>query len=69
MTLKPKDRAVLADDLWFSLDDSTRDEVRDAWASEIKKRLRQLDTGKVATIPGEQVMREARKLVRKKRSA
>ena len=52
-----------------SLDEDRQEEVWEAWAVEIKRRLRALDSGDVETIPGEQVIRDARKLVRKKRSA
>ena len=69
MSLKPRDREMLAEELWSSLDGSTRDRISDEWADEISKRLRAFARGEVQTIPGEQVMREARKLVRKKRTA
>jgi putative addiction module component (TIGR02574 family) len=69
MSLPSKDRELLAEQLWFSVDSRTQEQNWNAWAKEIRKRLRDLDQGDVETIAGEQVMAAARKLVRKKRTA
>jgi hypothetical protein len=37
------------------------------WQAEIEKRGREIDEGRVGLIPGEQVMREAREMVARKR--
>jgi putative addiction module component (TIGR02574 family) len=38
-------------------------EVDEAWGREIDRRLSELESGKVKSIPGEQVMDEIRKIV------
>jgi putative addiction module component (TIGR02574 family) len=67
LALPARDREMLAEELWLSLDGATKEQVHDEWATEIARRLKQLDRGEVDTIPADEVMREARKLVRKKR--
>ena len=69
MALSPKDREMLAEELWLSLAETTMQQVHHSWAVEIEKRLRQLDCGDAETLPADGVMREARKLVRRKRTA
>ena len=69
MSLSEKDRELLALELWRSLDGTTQEEAAQAWAEEISRRLKALDRGEIKSVPAEQVIREARKLVRKKRSA
>ena len=58
MRLSPVDRAELADRLWSSL--ARQDEIDRAWAEEIERRVRQLDSGEVETIPEETVIAELR---------
>jgi len=49
-----------------SLDDGPREEgVEEAWAEEIKGRVDDIRSGKVKTIPGEQVLRELAKKVQR----
>ena len=67
LTLKPRDREEIADELWRSLDKSKRERVAESWASEIARRLDEIHRGEATLIDGAQVMREARKLVRKHR--
>ena len=56
--LSAKDRAELAQRLLSSLD---RDpEVEAAWNEEIRERVADLESGRVATIPAEEVFAKAR---------
>ena len=62
LTLSTQDRGLLIDRLIESLDDGPREEgVEEAWAEEIKGRVDDIRSGKVKTIPGEQVLRELAK--------
>lgn len=63
MALPPKQRAQLVDKLWESLGDTTYPYLSDEWRAEIERRCAEIDEGKVKPIPGDQVMREARKKV------
>ena len=56
MRLSAEERADLADKLWVSVD--TREAVAAAWDAEIERRIAQIDSGEVETIPFEQVMAE-----------
>lgn len=58
MKLSIEERAELADRLWASLEPQA--DVDAAWAVEIGRRVRQLETGEVETIPHETVMTELR---------
>jgi putative addiction module component (TIGR02574 family) len=60
MALSAEDRERLAEDLWQSLDDATRDEIDDAWTTEIRRRMEAIDRGE-PLLDGEQVMAELRK--------
>jgi putative addiction module component (TIGR02574 family) len=68
MTLSPEERDQLADELWRSVDRTNGDDIDAAWAKEIERRIDELDSGNVKTIPGEQVMEEVRQMLRRKRS-
>jgi putative addiction module component (TIGR02574 family) len=59
LTLSSHERGLLIDRLVESLDDEPAEEgVEEAWADEIKRRVDDIRSGKVKTIPGEQVLRE-----------
>ena len=58
MKLSIEERADLADRLWASLEPQAA--VDAAWAVEIERRVRQLETGEVDSIPHETVMTELR---------
>jgi len=65
LTLSTQDRGLLIDRLIGSLDEGPAEEgVEEAWAEEIKRRLDDVRSGKVKTIPGEQVLRQLAKRVR-----
>ena len=54
-TLPESDRAELAGRLLESLHGEPDEDVEAAWAAEIERRIRQLDSGEVKTIPWEEV--------------
>ncbi|MEA2490767.1 MAG: hypothetical protein QOH21_2559 [Acidobacteriota bacterium] len=56
--LSENERAELAGLLIESLDGRTDDNVEAAWAEEVERRVREVDTGQVKTIPWEQVRAE-----------
>ena len=58
LTLSEQERGLLIDRLVASLDDGPADEgVEQAWADEIKLRVDEVRSGKVKTIPGDEVRR------------
>ena len=67
LTLPDKQRAILADDLWFSLNGVTQEKIDRAWFEEIKRRWAEYERGNVEPLPMDQVMREARERLRQKR--
>jgi putative addiction module component (TIGR02574 family) len=65
LTLSTQDRGLLIGQLIESLDEGPAEEgVEEAWAEEIKRRVDDIRSGKVKTIPGEQVLRKLAKKVR-----
>lgn len=50
LALPPEARAALADYLWDSLDAEVDANAEQAWSQEIKRRIADLDSGKVAAI-------------------
>jgi putative addiction module component (TIGR02574 family) len=44
-------RAALADSLWESLEEKPDEGIDEAWRSEVKRRLAELDSGAVVAIP------------------
>lgn len=56
LDLPPDARAMLADLLLESLEDSEKNELDAAWVEEIERRIRDIDEGRVKLIPGEEVM-------------
>jgi putative addiction module component (TIGR02574 family) len=63
MQLPPASRALLAEKMVESLDAGDRDEVEHAWASEAVRRRDEVRSGRVQSIPGEQVVAEIRNAV------
>lgn len=54
LQLTPSERAVVATAILASLEppsDESTPEVRDAWSNEIRKRIDDIDSGRVKTIP------------------
>ena len=60
MSLPPDARAIVADRLLMSLDSPRRKEIDILWAEEVERRVRQIETGEVNPIPGEDVFKEIR---------
>jgi len=63
MQLSVSSRAELAEKLVTSLDFSEDDDVQQAWATEAIRRRDDVRSGKVQTIPGEQVLAEVRRIL------
>jgi putative addiction module component (TIGR02574 family) len=63
LQLTRPERARLAARLIASLDDE--EEIEAAWDAEIERRVREVDSGEVQLIPGEQVMEKMRSRLRR----
>ena len=63
MQLPVSSRAELAEKLVESLDFTEDDAMRKAWAAEAIQRRDDVRSGKVQTIPGEQVLAEIRQML------
>jgi len=55
MKLEPEERATLMRLLIESVDAEAKDGVEDAWRVEIERRMAELDSGTVQTIPWEEL--------------
>lgn len=51
LALPPEARVALADSLWESIDSEVDSGAEEAWRQEIKRRIIDLDSGKVVAIP------------------
>ena len=58
LELPPEARAALAGTLLDSLEGPVDETVENAWADEIKRRLRELDSGTSKTIPWAEARRQ-----------
>lgn len=67
--LPDEDRATLAVLLIESLDAEPREEVEQAWAEEIRRRLADLDSGAVESVPWGTVRARLRKRLRGRSTA
>ncbi|HSY91757.1 MAG TPA: addiction module protein [Candidatus Binatus sp.] len=67
MALTPQARADLASSLIDSLDQTVDEDVEAAWQEEIARRVEELESGKVKTIPWTEVRRRGQELLRAKR--
>jgi putative addiction module component (TIGR02574 family) len=56
--LSERERAELAGRLLESLEGEPDEDVEAAWAEEVERRIRQIDSGEVKTIPWEQMRAE-----------
>ena len=66
LALSTHERGLLIDHMIESLDEGPAEEgVEEAWSDEIKRRVDDIRSGKVEMIPGEQVLRELAKRVRR----
>lgn len=57
LSLPPEGRAAIADSLLASLDQEIDEGAEQAWLDEVKRRLREIDTGAVAMLPWEEAER------------
>lgn len=55
MRLDPKERAALTGLLIESLEPGSEEGVEQAWVAEVERRMTELDSGSVQTIPWEQL--------------
>jgi putative addiction module component (TIGR02574 family) len=69
MSLPPEARADLASSLIDSLDESVDEDVEAAWQQEIARRVEELESGKVKTIPWAEVRRRGQELLRGKQAS
>lgn len=60
MSLAPEERELLAEELWLSIDGTTRDEVEQAWAAEIRRRIDEADEHPEDLRSGDEVVAELR---------
>ena len=60
LALPDQERAVLAGSLIDSLDTTVDDDAEAAWQEEIARRLKEVETGKVKTIPWDEVRKKGR---------
>jgi len=65
LQLTSAQRAELADFLVESLNSAKPDELQRLWIAEANKRLTEIRSGDVKSIPGEEVLAEARRLVKR----
>jgi putative addiction module component (TIGR02574 family) len=67
LELAADEREQLAEALWASLEGGTDEEVQQAWAEEIERRMDEADAGKVKSVPWPEVRAEALDAVRRAR--
>jgi putative addiction module component (TIGR02574 family) len=63
LALPENERAELAGNLISSLDATVDQDVDSAWQQEVVRRLREVQSGEVKTIPWEEVQRKGRTLL------
>ena len=66
LALPESERAELAGNLLSSLDTTLDPDVDAAWQQEVARRLDEVQSGKVETIPWEEVQQKGRKLLHEK---
>jgi len=62
--LPKEQRAQLIQRLVLSLESPSEEELRSDWLLEARRRAEELDSGSVQAVPGDDVMRKARALIR-----
>ncbi len=65
LELDENHRAELAKKLIDSLDQHYDDDIEQAWIDEIKRRKAEIKSGEVTPIPGHEVLKTARELLKK----
>jgi putative addiction module component (TIGR02574 family) len=66
LALPENERAELAGNLLSSLDTTVDQDVDAAWQQEVARRLDEVQSGRVETIPWEEVQQKGRKLLHDK---
>ena len=66
LALPENERAELAGNLLSSLDTAIEQDVDANWQQEVARRLEEVQSGKVETIPWEEVQQKGRKLLHDK---
>ena len=66
MSLPDQERAELASSLIDSLDPTVDEDAELAWQQEISRRMDEVKSGKVKTIPWREVQQKGRALLRRK---
>ena len=64
LKLPPEERARLAQRLISSLDQASDPESEELWIRESERRLEELESGSVASVPAERVVEKARSSLR-----
>ena len=67
MELSADERALLAQQLWDSIDNFMNPEIEHKWFETAKQRWQDIEEGKVECIPAEKVMRKARNILKKQK--
>ncbi|WP_339412353.1 addiction module protein [Pseudomonas sp. EA_35y_Pfl2_R5] len=62
--LPKKERAQLIQRLVLSLESPSEEELRSDWLLEARRRAEELDSGSVQAVPGDEVIKKARALIR-----
>lgn len=62
--LPKRERVLLIQRLLMSLESSSEEELKSDWLLEPRRRVEELDGGSVQAVPGEDVMRKARALIK-----
>jgi putative addiction module component (TIGR02574 family) len=60
MALNPREREAIAEELWLSVDEQTKEELAIAWTDEIRRRLDQAAKGEGSSKPVEKVLTRLR---------
>ena len=68
MRLSADDRAELGERLLFSVA-ATQPTLHPSWASELTRRVAELDSGEAVLVPAEEVFAEARRIIDSHRAA
>lgn len=64
LELTPEERARLAERLIASLDPETDPRAEELWLGEAERRLSEIESGDLSTVPAEQVIEKARTKLR-----
>jgi putative addiction module component (TIGR02574 family) len=60
LALDPREREAIAEELWLSVDEQTKEEVAEAWADEIRTRLDNAGRGHASAKPVDEVLARLR---------